>query len=226
MSANFALMGCGDVDVFQLSHTFTKLYELRVLSVNGLMYSAECRSLEGMKTLRLSDCEVKLREWEQLCPRLSDLMIDHCEVSWADVHVSPWQSLHALKLRRCDNVSLCRCTQLCPNLTRLQIYRCEVCVDYIYIPWQLLHALELNCCNNVSLCQYRQLCPNLTDLKISSCEVCVDDLDSQWQSLQTLWLLHSCLVQGGRRLSKKEAKRTLTDIWPSAAIHIENLKTR
>ena len=142
-----SLTGCRDVDICQLSCTFTQLRQLEVDLFNcTLVYGADFRSLHGMRALNLTNCEVKLREWKQLCPQLTVLSIErfngcYSPLSWADV--GQWQSLQTLSLAGCGTVSLCQCRQQCPNLRHLQIWDCLACVDDVDSPWWLLQTLKL-----------------------------------------------------------------------------------
>ena len=141
---------CGDVDICELSQTFTQLWRLEVYRSNRLVYSDDWRPLHGMKELTAtSDCsEAKLCVLRQLCPQLTELVIDGCQVSWPDVR-SQWLSLRTLMLWCLDEVKLCQVAQLSPCLEKLQIFGnpstagCAVCVDDV--PGQLpsLRTLSL-----------------------------------------------------------------------------------
>ena len=198
---------CGEVNIFQLSHTFTQLCELEVVLHSSLVYtnSADFRPLNGMRKLRLWTCgKVKLREWTQLCPHLTDLVeIKCCQMSWDGVTAGSlyqWRSLQVLSLSDCGEVRPCRLRQLCPALKELDIANCEVCADDVswdgvtagsLYQWRSLQVLSLSDCGEVRPCRLRQLCPAQKELDIANCEVCADDVDSRWQSLQKLELL-SC----------------------------------
>ena len=143
------LRGCGDVDIWELSQTFTQLWRLEVYSDNRLVYSDNWKSLHMMKELGLSCCgEAKLCMLSQLCPQLTHLKINDCQVSWPDVR-SQWLLLRELKLLSLDEVKLSQWTQLCPCLERLCIDGeycvggCAVCVDDVDGRLQSLQMLRL-----------------------------------------------------------------------------------
>ena len=140
---------CGDVDICGLSQTFTQLWWLRVFSGNRLVYSDDWRPLHGMKELLLYDCgEAKLCVLRQLCPQLTELRIQGCQVSWPDVR-SQWLSLRTLRLWDLDEVKLCQVAQLSPCLQELWIVGyhspavCAVCVDDVAGQLQSLQTLRL-----------------------------------------------------------------------------------
>ena len=133
-----------------------------------------------------------------------------------------------LELDYCGEAKLCVLRQLCPQLTQLVIYGCQVSWPDVRSQWLSLRTLELFYLDEVKLCRVAQLSPCLEELWIGGfsspavCAVCVDDVAGQLQSLQTLRLWDSYLVQRGRRLTKEEARQTLTHIWPSATIDIKD----
>ena len=145
------LWNCGDVDICGLSQTFTQLWRLKVYRGNRLVYSDDWRPLHGMKELALWNCdgEAKLCVLRQLCPQLTQLEIDGCQVSWPDVR-SQWLSLRTLGLWDLDEVKLCQVAQLSPCLEELRINEeqrfrpaCAVCVDDVAGQLQSLQTLRL-----------------------------------------------------------------------------------
>ena len=125
---------CGDVNIWELSQTFTQLWRLRVGS-GRLVYSYDWKPVNEMKELELCYCgEAKLCVLRQLCPQLTGLVISGCQVSWPDVR-SQWRSLQKLHLLSLDEVKLCQVAQLSPCLEELRICgksstdACAVCVD-------------------------------------------------------------------------------------------------
>ena len=143
------LVYCVDVDICGLSQTFTQLWRLRVYNGNRLVYSDDWRPLHGMKELSLWNCgEVKLCVLRQLCPQLTELQIQGCQVSWPDVR-SQWLSLRTLKLENLEEVMLCQVAQLSPCLKELKIWGrpspavCAVCVDDVAGQLQSLQTLGL-----------------------------------------------------------------------------------
>ena len=141
---------CGDVDICDLSQTFTQLWRLWVNRGNRLVYSDDWRPLHGMKEVELWDCgdEAKLCVLRQLCPQLTLLEITGCQVSWPDVRTQ-WLSLRTLRLWYLDEVKLCQVAQLSPCLEELLIEGdncppyCAVCVDDIAGQLQSLQTLLL-----------------------------------------------------------------------------------
>ena len=144
------LVECGDVDIWELTQTFTQLWRLEVHPGNRLVYSDDWRPLHGMKQLVLYFCgEAKLCVLRQLCPQLTGLGIQGCQVSWPDVR-SQWLSLRTLWLEDLDEVKLCQVAQLSPCLKQLRIVGksstavCAVCVDDVAGQLQSLQTLRLS----------------------------------------------------------------------------------
>ena len=139
----------GDVDIWELAQTFTQLGRLGVNSGTRLVYSDDWRPLHGIKELELVECgEAKLCVLCQLCPQLTQLWIEGCQVLWPDVR-SQWLSLRTLGLMWLDEVKLSQVAQLAPCLEELRIMAlpatvgCEVCVDDVVGQLQSLQTLEL-----------------------------------------------------------------------------------
>ena len=142
---------CGDVDIWELSQTFTQLWWLKVGS-GRLVYSDDWRPVHEMNELELYYCgEAKLCVLRQLCPQLTRLVISGCQVSWPDAR-SQWLSLRKLHLLSLDEVKLCQVAQLSPCLEELRICGksstafCAVCMDDVVVAGQLqsLQTLRLD----------------------------------------------------------------------------------